>query len=383
MYMTEKQTIRYNKFKSILKNFLIFFVIFNVLLFAKTIPHRVIGSPYPVGRMYMNAAATINFVYVKPALFRVLASLFHDTLYAPVFALRDVLYEQGLKYIPENDIEREVWFGKVKYFDYMFLPCKGDITYDQNELLFIYEKKIDKIERKYSSRLEKIIKQGNKDRTSLSRDDKNAYFEYSYGAPIVKREVNKLQIWKRTIDQHVLEYQKKGKIVRDPRMQEDYNLFLRLLLSHYPHIIKKYLYVTQHKATGSMYPSDIYLIKGETEKFESYFKLIKQLNIILNNQPDMKYKGENNPHILNSLLVANTDEWHYLDPILLAQYHQAKLDCKSEYYNEYLYAHKYISTILNNKKEYLKKENIDFTINLKKVSDMDKNYKLFTKKCEN
>lgn len=368
--------------KSLTKNILAFFIVFNVLLFAKTIPHRVIGSPYPVGRMYMNAASTINFVYLKPAPFSIMASLFHNTLYAPLFIIRDFLYKQGLKYIPANDMEREVWYGKVKYFDYMFLHNKGDFSYDKNSISIIYTRKINNLTQTYGQRLHKLLEKRRENRHSLNKREVKIYYNYIFSLNQVKNEIIKLNAWQNVIEAHISACQAPNNMAKDPRMQIDLMLFLRELLSQYPHVIKKYLYVTEHNAVGSFYPADVYKIKGETEKFQQYYKILKKLKPSILAYFRKKYKSSNNEEIMNRMLVLDTDCWHYLDPIIYSQYQQKKLDCESEYYKDYISIYNSLNNILKNQKVYLEKANIDFTSDLKKVSDMDKNYKLFTAYCK-
>lgn len=99
------------KLKTILYVYLALTLLVFFVCLAKFLPNR----PYPKAKILMSAALTINRMYVMPLNkllgYRNIASL-------PFYFLQDALYNQGLKYIPKDDGEREMWWFAIRYVEY-------------------------------------------------------------------------------------------------------------------------------------------------------------------------------------------------------------------------------------------------------------------------
>lgn len=99
----------------ILKNIIIGFIALNIGIFTVACASQSIGRPNARAKVFMSAATTMNVVYIFP-LYKIFG---WDNIVAKPFVLvRNGLYNVGLKLLPKNDGEREMWWFAVKYKEY-------------------------------------------------------------------------------------------------------------------------------------------------------------------------------------------------------------------------------------------------------------------------
>lgn len=107
------------------------FVGINVLTFTAIVKEQLKSPLYPEARAYMACAEKINDMYILP-----LSHMTHweHPITKPFYAIRDKLYNKGLSLFPKNEGEREVWWYKIRFVEYLVLV-------DNN--LFAYQRKFD------------------------------------------------------------------------------------------------------------------------------------------------------------------------------------------------------------------------------------------------
>lgn len=104
-------TTKNNKKLSI-TDFIIKFLIINILIFVIVICKQSIGRPYPVAKVNMAIAVTIHYLYEIP-----LSKVFgpYNVLTKPVYVIRDYFYNNGLVHLPKNDAERYIWWSRIRF----------------------------------------------------------------------------------------------------------------------------------------------------------------------------------------------------------------------------------------------------------------------------
>lgn len=110
---------------------LLIFVGINVLTFTAIVKKQLKSPLYPEARAYMACAEKINDMYILP-----LSHMTHweHPITKPFYAIRDKLYNKGLSLFPKNEGEREVWWYKIHFLEYLDLV-------DNN--LYAYQRKFD------------------------------------------------------------------------------------------------------------------------------------------------------------------------------------------------------------------------------------------------
>lgn len=70
-------------------------------------------------KIYMSSAAVINIMYIYPV-YKCIGwgNDFSNIIVSPFCIIRNFLYNQGLKNIPEDDGEREVWWFVIRFTEY-------------------------------------------------------------------------------------------------------------------------------------------------------------------------------------------------------------------------------------------------------------------------
>jgi hypothetical protein len=111
---------RMKKFKQkILKNkvikYISFFLIVNFMIFTVVCTSQSIGRPNAKAKVFLNAAATLNIVYIFP-IYKIFG--WDNLLAQPFCGIRNKLYSEGLKRIPKDDGERELWWFVIKFTEY-------------------------------------------------------------------------------------------------------------------------------------------------------------------------------------------------------------------------------------------------------------------------
>lgn len=102
---------RFNRIKKFIK----LFILFNVLIFALVIATNSIGRPYPIAKVYLSSATTVFYVYIVPS-----TKIFgpYNILSKPFFPVVNFLYENGMKYLPDNDAERQIWWSRIRFNEF-------------------------------------------------------------------------------------------------------------------------------------------------------------------------------------------------------------------------------------------------------------------------
>lgn len=120
---------------------LLIFVGINVLTFTAIVKEQLKSPLYPEARAYMACAEKINDMYIFP-----LSHMTHweHPITKPFYAIRDNLYNKGLALFPENEGEREVWWYKIRFFEYLDLVEDNLVAYQLNKDFaipkFVYSK---------------------------------------------------------------------------------------------------------------------------------------------------------------------------------------------------------------------------------------------------
>lgn len=120
---------------------LLIFVGINVLTFTAIVKEQLKSPLYPEARAYMACAEKINDMYILP-----LSHMTHweHPITKPFYAIRDNLYNKGLALFPENEGEREVWWYKIRFFEYLDLVEDNLVAYQLNKDFaipkFVYSK---------------------------------------------------------------------------------------------------------------------------------------------------------------------------------------------------------------------------------------------------
>lgn len=116
----------------------ILFVIFNIFLFWHVIEKETKNAPYPKARAYMAAAATVNSFYIFP-IKTILG--WNSPLAVPFYIIRDGLYDKGASLYPKGEGEKEIWWMKIKWNDYIHFDFSELIDYCQDNIHKSYSKR--------------------------------------------------------------------------------------------------------------------------------------------------------------------------------------------------------------------------------------------------
>lgn len=127
-----KEKIKKSKLNVILKIILAFTVI-NLMVFISVFADKCTGRVNRLAKVYMSSAATINIMYIFP-IYKVFG--WDNPIAKPFCIVRNRLYNQGLKRIPKDDGERELWWFVIRFTEYdrFILPIlsKFGKSYDSN-----------------------------------------------------------------------------------------------------------------------------------------------------------------------------------------------------------------------------------------------------------
>lgn len=109
----------------------LFYAIVTFLTFKTAIDAATKDSNYKEARAYMAAAEEMNNLYIFP-----LSHMTHweHPITKPFYAIRDKLYNIGLSKFPKEEGEREIWWYKIYFLEYL------DLVQDN---LYAYQQKFD------------------------------------------------------------------------------------------------------------------------------------------------------------------------------------------------------------------------------------------------
>lgn len=102
------------KYREQIKAVFSFFIIITLVVYFSLLARFVPGRPYPVAKIIMSGAMTVNIMYVMP-----LNKLGYRNIFTqPFYFVRDNLYKAGMRFIPKDDGEREMWWAGIRYPEY-------------------------------------------------------------------------------------------------------------------------------------------------------------------------------------------------------------------------------------------------------------------------
>lgn len=100
-----------------IKKFLKFFLIFNLTVFFLVGFSNSLFRPHPIAKFFMSNAVAVNSLYIFP-----LNKVFgwDNILAKPFYPVRELLYQTGLRFLPKDDGEREIWWFAVKFKEFQW-----------------------------------------------------------------------------------------------------------------------------------------------------------------------------------------------------------------------------------------------------------------------
>lgn len=115
--------VLYKNKKAIIKKLItiiMFIIAINVSVFVSVWLQQCSNSKvHTKAKIYMSSAAVINIMYIYP-IYKCFGwgNDFSNIIVFPFCIIRNFLYHQGLKNIPEDDGEREVWWFVIRFTEY-------------------------------------------------------------------------------------------------------------------------------------------------------------------------------------------------------------------------------------------------------------------------
>ena len=141
-----------------LKILVLIFVLINVMVFANIWTQQCLSKVNVKAKLYMSTAAMINTMYIYPV-YKIFGwgNELGDTIVLPFCAIRNHLYNQGLKNIPENDGEREIWWFVIRFSEYDKFVV--DTSYKMLNEHFPFSSRIDNQIKRFNNEVyEHIVK---------------------------------------------------------------------------------------------------------------------------------------------------------------------------------------------------------------------------------
>ncbi|MDD3150672.1 MAG: hypothetical protein PHV68_07535 [Candidatus Gastranaerophilales bacterium] len=273
--------------KNVIKKIFVGFLIINIFIFAIPLLKQTIGRPNCTGKLFMVSAQVLNIVYAMP-LAKILGK--DNILVKPIFDLRDFLFNQGYKFLPENDAERAMWWYGIKFKSYEnidfndYIKNKSHSLNEETKMLYILNNSYENLEELSTKKI------------------KDKFF-------------NKNRFW---IQGYIA---------------SKYLLFEGYTLSNY--------YRKENKLDKIKYPEQYYLyyLPNEIKKIEQIRKWTNDLRTYYKKNNKEGYKKLYNPEkIINTYVLDN--EIHTI--ILTSKIVNKKFNCNDENVNVYLYTYKKI-----------------------------------------
>lgn len=91
------------------------FIIINLMVFISVFADKCNSNINRPAKLFMSSAATINIMYIFP-IYKVFG--WDSPIAKPFCVVRNYLYNEGLKRIPEDDGEREQWWFVIRFTEY-------------------------------------------------------------------------------------------------------------------------------------------------------------------------------------------------------------------------------------------------------------------------
>jgi hypothetical protein len=111
-----KKNFKHIKFNlNLLKKIIIGFVLINLMIFISVFADQCTGKVNRKAKLLMSSAATINIMYIFP-IYKIFG--WDSPIAKPFCIVRNRLYKEGLKNIPNNDGERELWWFIIRFTEY-------------------------------------------------------------------------------------------------------------------------------------------------------------------------------------------------------------------------------------------------------------------------
>ncbi len=101
-------------------NIILLIIVINISVFVSVWLQQCSNSKiHTKAKIYMSSAAVINIMYIYPVYkFFGWGNDFSNIIVSPFCIIRNFLYNQGLKNIPEDDGEREIWWFVIRFTEY-------------------------------------------------------------------------------------------------------------------------------------------------------------------------------------------------------------------------------------------------------------------------
>lgn len=101
--------------KILLEKIIIGFIIINLMVFISVFADKCNSSVNRPAKLFLSSAATINIMYIFP-IYKVFG--WDNPIAKPFCVIRNYLYNEGMKRIPEDDGERELWWFVIRFTEY-------------------------------------------------------------------------------------------------------------------------------------------------------------------------------------------------------------------------------------------------------------------------
>ncbi len=126
----QEKNVRKNRVLKYFKILLSAFTAFNIVLFLTVILNQSVNRPYPIAKAYMASSFIVNTYYFVP-LSQTLG--IDDILVQPFQSVRNYLYNEGVKNLPENDAEKDYWWYRVKFYEFEKIHIYNLYNYFQSK----------------------------------------------------------------------------------------------------------------------------------------------------------------------------------------------------------------------------------------------------------
>ena len=143
-YTKENFTLFFSKWSKRILKFVIVFTIINTFIFLPLFIYKVKAEKhYPVARAYFTCAMKFDLLYIAP-----LSKVFgHGNIFTwPLYPIKDAFYDLGMKNMPEQEGEREIWWFNIRFVEYKLVIEPA--IYDWDMLRTKVDKTIPKWEEK-------------------------------------------------------------------------------------------------------------------------------------------------------------------------------------------------------------------------------------------
>lgn len=297
------------KFYKISLIILILFLMYSSTIFLTNVPKRVVGSPYPTARLWLNTAITINAGYIKPLAFLMQTRIF-GLQWIP--QVRNYFYDKGIELIPKDDLEREVWWGRVMFWDYTKLYHFYAVTDSLDELLNDYE---------------------NKEPSGLD---------------FYKKRVNFLMGWTENIYKHYgIAYDKHLKLKDKKLLKTLVSLRTEYMVDYYL-LRAKLMYVDKDKAKGEFSSGYFFRSDYEIDRIKKMYDLFDSFNKQVAPTRTQRFQYKNNEEYYQDVELIPLNNFELTEAIVRNMILNNKVNCQDKYLKNYLVSYNELQNLIQN-----------------------------------